>query len=227
MSSVSSTSSNSYYYAMQKKLFENLDTDDNGVLNGNELLAGKPKTMSKDQVSKLYDALDTNKSGTLTMDEFAAGTKTTPTVSLMNQFSSDALDVLVQLQQQGGGMVSTGGSEGGDESASDAAFDALDTNKDGVVSEEEFLAAHPEQLTNDESKNLFDAVDSDKDGNVTQDQFQTITDATTPPRLMGPAFFGANAQTGNDSSSSGGFSSAYRLFSLLESEAEGTTTSAA
>jgi Ca2+-binding EF-hand superfamily protein len=223
---------------MQKKMFDRLDTDQNGTLDDNELQAGKPKTMTKDQASKLYDSLDTNKSGTITMDEFAAGTQSGPGMGLMSQLSTDALDVLLQLQQQGGGMpqASTGG--GGDQPASDAAYDALDTNKDGVVSEEEFLAAHPEQLTDDEAGKLFQTVDTDKDGTVTEDQFKTITDATTPPRLMGPSFFGQDSQSGDDSSSfggmaslfgnlSGGPNSAYQLFDLLENESVGTTTASA
>jgi Ca2+-binding EF-hand superfamily protein len=219
---------------MQKKMFDRLDSDQNGTLDDNELQAGKPKTMTKDQASKLYDALDTDKSGSITMDEFAAGTRSGPGMGLMSQLPADALDVLLQLQQQGGGMPQAG-TGGGDQPASDAAYDALDTNKDGVVSEEEFLAAHPEQLTDEEAGKLFQAVDTDKDGTVTQDQFKTITDATTPPRLMGPSFFGEDSQLGDDGSSfggmaslfgsaSGGPNSAYRLFDLLENEAVGTTS---
>jgi Ca2+-binding EF-hand superfamily protein len=223
---------------MQKKMFDKLDTDQNGSLDDNELQTGKPKTMTKDQASKLYDALDTNQSGTITMDEFAAGTQSGPGMGLISQLPTDALDVLLQLQAQGGGMpqASTGGSS--DQPESDAAYDALDTNKDGVVSEDEFLAAHPEQLTDDEAGKLFETIDTDKDGTVTQDQFKTITDATTPPRLMGPSFFGMDSQSGDDGASfsgtgslfgslSGGPNSAYRLFDLLENESvDATTTSA-
>jgi Ca2+-binding EF-hand superfamily protein len=214
---------------MQKKMFDKLDTDQNGSLDENELQAGKPKTVTKDQASKLYDVLDADQSGTVTMDEFAAGTQSGPGMGLISQLPSDALDVLLQLQQQDGmQQASTGG--GGDQPASDAAYDALDTNQDGVVSEEEFLAAHPEQLTDDEAGKLFETIDTDQDGTVTQDQFKTITDATTPPRLMGPSFFGMDSQSGDDDSSfggtaslfgslSGGPNSAYRLFDLLGSEA--------
>jgi len=244
MSSVSSTSnSNSYYYAMQKKMFDKLDTDQNGTLDDNELQAGKPKTMTKDQASKLYAVLDTDKSGTISKAEFTAGTRSGPGMGLMSQLPADALDVLLQLRQQGGGMpqASTGGGSG--QPASDAAYDALDTNKDGVVSEEEFLAAHPEQLTDDEAGKLFETIDTDKDGTVTQDQFKTITDATTPPRLMDPSFFGDGGLSGDDgqpggSSSFGGMASlfgslaggpnsAYRLFDLLENESTGATATSA
>jgi len=238
MSSVSSTSSNSNYYAMQKKAFDKLDTDANGALDEDELLAGKPKTMTKDQVSKLYDTLDTSKSGGVTMDEFAAGTQSGPGMGLLAQLSSDALDVLIQLQQQGGVTTGGGGSSGRD-SASDAAYDTLDTNKDGVVSEEEFLAAHPETVSNEEAKKLFETMDTDKDGSIDQDQFKQITDATTPPRLMGPSYFGIDYSQSDDGSSSfggmaslfgnraNGANSAYRLFELLDNEAADTTTSAA
>jgi len=230
MSSVSSTSSSgSYYYALQKKVFDRLDTDKNGSLDQNELQSGKQKTTTKEQASKLYDMLDADKSGTVTMNEFASGTQSSAGMGLISQLPSDALDVLLRLKQQGGGMLQAGTDA---QSASDAAYDALDTDRDGVVSEDEFLAAHPEQLTDKDAKSLFENLDTDKDGKLTQDQMKTVTDVTTPPRLMGPSFFGDDPETGESTSSQdgmsslfgdlGGANSAYQLFSLLENESLGT-----
>jgi Ca2+-binding EF-hand superfamily protein len=234
MSSVSSTSSSSssYYYALQKKTFDRLDTDKNGSLDQNELQSGKPKTITKEQASKLYDLLDTDKSGAITMNELAAGTQSGAGMGLISQLPSDALDVLLRLQQQGGGMPQAGTGGSGDQTAGNAAYDALDTNRDGVVSEDEFLAAHPEQLTDKDAKSLFQNLDTDKDGKLTQDQMKTVTEVTTPARLMGPSFFGQDPATGQSTSSSGGMSSlfgnvngansAYQLFNLLESQSLGT-----
>lgn len=233
MSSVSSTSSsNTYYYALQKKMFDKLDTDKNGSLDQNELQSGKPKTITKEQATKLYDVLDADKSGAVTMNEFASGTQTGAGMGLISQLPSDALDVLLRLQQQGGGMSQAGSGSGSDQSAGDATYDVLDTNKDGVVSEDEFLAAHPEQLTDKDARSLFANLDTDKDGNLTQDQMQTVAAVTTPARLMGPSFFGQDAETGDSASALGGMSSlfgnvtgansAYQLFSLLENESLGT-----
>jgi Ca2+-binding EF-hand superfamily protein len=145
MSSVSSTSSGStYYYILQKKMFDRLDTDQNGSLDQNELQSGKQKTTARE--SKLYDALDADKSGAIGMNEFAAGTQTGAGIGLISQLSTDALDVLLRLQQQGGGMPQAG--------TSDTGYDVLDTDGDGVVSEDEFLVAHPEQLADEEARSL-------------------------------------------------------------------------
>jgi Ca2+-binding EF-hand superfamily protein len=170
MSSVSSTSnSNAAYYAMQKKLFDKLDSDENGNLDEKEFLAGKPKGMTKDKASEIYDSLDANQSGRITMDEFASGTQSAAGIGLLNQFSSDALDVLLQLQQQGGMMSHAAGAD----TETDAAYDALDINKDGVVSQEEFLAAHPEQASDAEARELFGNADTDKSG---EDELSSHTD---------------------------------------------------
>ena len=233
MSSVSSTSSNSNYYAMQKKMFQKLDADSNGTLDEDELLAGKPKTMTKEKAAQIYDVLDIDKSGHVSMNEFAAGTQTAPGMGLLGQLSSDALDVLMQRQQQGGATAGGGGT-----SSSDEAFDALDTNKDGVVSEDEFLAVHPEIASQEQAKKLFEALDADKDGNINQDQVQQVVDATTSPSLMVSNLLDTDWQPADSSasfagaaslfgSSAGGPSSAYRLFELLDSEAEGATTTTA
>jgi Ca2+-binding EF-hand superfamily protein len=215
-------------------MFEKLDADTNGTLDEDELLAGKPKTMTKEKAAQIYDVLDIDKSGHVTMDEFAAGTQTAPGMGLLGQLSSDALDVLMQLQQQGGAMANSGGGN----SSTDQAFDALDTNKDGVVSEEEFLAEHPEIASAEQAKKLFEALDVDRNGSIDQDQVQQVVDATTPPNLMVSNLLDTDLQAADSNASfagvaslfgsnAGGPSSAYQLFELLDSEAEGATTSTA
>ncbi|MDB5525320.1 MAG: transaldolase/EF-hand protein [Rhizobium sp.] len=216
MSSVSSTSnSNAAYYAMQKKMFDKLDSDENGNLDEKEFLAGKPKSTSKDKASEVYDALDTNRSGSITMAEFAAGTQSVAGMGPISQLSSDALDVLMQLQQQGGAMANTGG---GSSAGSDAGYDALDINKDGVVSEEEFLAANPDQTaeTEAEAKKLFESLDTDRTDGISKQEFDAAADVSMPPRLMVPQ--DAMAATFND---------AYGLFDLLDVGSQEATTSAA
>lgn len=191
MTSVSSTGSTSYYYAMQKKVFDRLDTDSNGSLEENELLAGKPKNLTRDRASELYEALDTNESGGLTLDEFAGGTASGVGVNLISQLPTDALDVLLQLRQQGG-LISNAGSRDGEKSATDAAFDALDTDRDGVVSEQEFLATHGEDVSGKEA-----AVQSGADEGGTA----TRKGTATPSSGVTDLFSLLDSETGDTSTS--------------------------
>lgn len=52
-----------------------------------------------------------------------------------------------------------------------AKFDESDTNKDGVLSLEEFLASHPQ------GADIFAAMDADNDGKVTKDEMRAFFEA--------------------------------------------------
>lgn len=262
MSSVSSAGGNAYYYTLQQNAFKKLDTDGNGTLDQNEVDAGKPKTVTNDQATKIYNNMDTDKSGTVTQDEFIKGTTTGGGVGLINQLPTDAIDVLLKLQQ-GGALTqaapaeaddrqggSNGGSGGGSGSGGSQTFDPLDTNKDGIVSEQEFLAAHPEDApksasdtssSSDASKtSTAGGQSSSSDPNSTatqslqqQEQEQALAMLNTPPRLMGPDFFDSFNDTsgmsslasmfGNSGSSQNGASN---IFQLLENEQNGGASAA-
>jgi hypothetical protein len=259
MSSVSSAGGNSYYYTLQQNAFKKLDTDGNGTLDQSEVEAGKPKTVTNDQATKIYNNMDTDKSGGVTLDEFIKGTATGGGVGLINQLPTDAIDVLLKLQQ-GGALTQAapaktddsqsggnGGSGGGSGSGGQT-FDPLDTNKDGIVSEQEFLAAHPE----DAPKSASDTSSSSdasaasgangkpgsSDSNSTgaeslqqQEQEQALAMLNTPPRLMGPDFF----DSFNDTSGMGSLASMFgstagtqngmsNIFQILANEQNGETS---
>lgn len=133
-------------------MFSKLDTDGDGNLSRDEFVAGRPKNISEADASKLFDQLagtngDTNGDGTadsLTEAQFAQG---------------------LQAHRPGGAH----GQGGGDPAQT---FDALDTNKDGVVSLEEFLAGKPENMSKDDASALFDQLTGgNSNAGLTKDQF--------------------------------------------------------
>lgn len=253
MSSVSSAGGNSYYYTLQQNAFKKLDADGNGTLDQNEVEAGKPKTVTNDQATKIYNNMDSDKSGSVTLDEFIKGTTTGGGVGLINQLPTDAIDVLLKLQQGGSttpaapeqadDSQSGGNGGGGGSSSGGQTFDPLDTNKDGIVSEEEFLAAHPEDAPQSASDTAASSGQNGQTGSGAsgstateslqqQEQEQALMMLNTPPRLMGPDFFDAmNGDTSGMGSlasmmgtTSGTQNGAANLFQLLENEQGGTSS---
>jgi Ca2+-binding EF-hand superfamily protein len=220
MSSVSSTSNYPYLYTAQRKARDKLDTEQNGSLEERQYQTSQPKTQSKNTSSELYEALDGDGSGPVGTNAYLTGPQAASSSGLLSQLSSSALDVLMQLQPQ------DGASTGLDANAK-AMFGALDSNQDGSVSEDEFAAGHPGTLSSDQAKKLFEVADADKDGKLAEGDMTFILDATTPPRLMGESYFGAqsdayDAASGSLSallgSSDDSSNSAQHLFDLLGSE---------
>jgi Ca2+-binding EF-hand superfamily protein len=222
MSSVSSTTSTSYYYAVQKKAFDKLDADQNGSLSEREYQAGQPKTASKDKVVETYDALDADASAGVSLDEYVGGVANSAGSSLLGQLSSGALDVLMQLRPQDGSA--TGGGSG--DAVAAGLFEALDGDADGQVSADEFQAGHPAGLTASEAGRLFIAADADQDGFLTQDDMTLVSAATTPPRLRAADMTATTSAANAALLSAGtetGANSALRLFDLLDAEAAAKT----
>ncbi|HWU62840.1 MAG TPA: EF-hand domain-containing protein [Ensifer sp.] len=57
-------------------------------------------------------------------------------------------------------------------SASDM-YTAMDTDGDGSVTEQEFLAAKPDDVSDDQAKALYDSIDTKGTGSITEDQLAT------------------------------------------------------
>ena len=173
MSSVSSASSNNAaYYASQKSLFTKLDTDQDGSLTKDEMVAGRPKNVSEAQATALYSKIDTANSDSITEDQFDEGMGSNhPSKGIESLLTGDAMAVLMLMSQQGGMSFGSGtdGSEDGSPAA--AIYAGMDTDGDGSVTQAEFVAAKPDQLSDDDASALFDKIDTAKTGSITEDQF--------------------------------------------------------
>lgn len=91
--------------------------------------------------------------------------------SATDVFSGNLASMLLQMQQssQSGTSTSTDGSS--DESPMDQLFASIDTNQDGSVSETEFVAGRPKDMSEADAENLFKSIDTQGVGSVTKDQF--------------------------------------------------------
>jgi Ca2+-binding EF-hand superfamily protein len=140
-------------------MFAKLDTDSDGTLSRDEFVAGRPEGVSQDDAGKLFDEISS-----------AAGAKEGDGLS-QAQFAQG-----VEAHRPGGGP---GGKPGG---GPEQAFDELDTNKDGVVSLEEFLAGKPENVSDDDAKVLFDKLtNGDSQTGLTKEQFVSGMEEQRPP----------------------------------------------
>lgn len=143
-------------------MFAKLDTDSDGTLSRDEFVAGRPEGISEEDAGKLFDDLSSaagvEDGEGLTQAQFAQGIEAN--------------------RPQGGGR---GGKSGGN---SEEAFDELDTNKDGIVSLDEFLAGKPENVSEEDAKSLFDKLtDGDSESGLTKDQFVSgIAEQGPPPK---------------------------------------------
>lgn len=141
------------------------------------------------QYASSISSLDTNGDGIVSADEQAAGSTRTqdPTVttdsaatSSTSQLSADMMAmVLAKADQSSTDASST-------ESSREAAhFDAMDTDKDGKVSESEFVAARPKEVSEEDATKRFESLDTDKTGSLTQEQLASDRPKGGPMGGMG------------------------------------------
>ena len=135
-------------------LFEKLDTDGDGAVSREEFVAGRPDDVSEEQASGLFDKLFGEDAGSVDSETFVAGMQQPP-------------------PPPGGG----GGSGGG----SDEMYDALDTNQDGVVSRDEFLAGRPDGVSEEEATALFESLAGEDADSITAEQFAQGMQGPPPP----------------------------------------------
>ena len=131
-------------------IYAGMDTDGDGTVTQAEFVSARPDDVSEDDATALYASIDTESTGSITEEQFAESMKNGP------------------VGPPPGGMPAQGG---GDAASSDEIYDALDTNKDGVVSQDEFVAAHPADVTDEQATALFKSLDTEDKGSLTKEQF--------------------------------------------------------
>lgn len=91
--------------------------------------------------------------------------------SATDVFSGNLASMLLQMQQnsQSGSSSSTDASS--DESPMEQLFASLDTNKDGKVSQDEFVAGRPKGMSESDAEGLFKSLDTQNTGSLDKDQF--------------------------------------------------------
>ena len=94
-------------------------------------------------------------------------------------------------------------------------FSKMDANGDGALSEEEFSAARPNDVTAEMSANLYSSFDTDSSGSLTESEYTTATNDMPPPP---PPSAGASNSGSSDSSSAS--------FDALDTNQDGTISAA-
>jgi Ca2+-binding EF-hand superfamily protein len=97
-----------------------MDADGDGSITQAEFVSSRPENVSEEDAATLFKSIDSDDKGSLTAEELDAGMKASAP------------------PPPGGAPSGASSSETEDE-----VFDSMDTNKDGVVSQDEFLAYDP------------------------------------------------------------------------------------
>ncbi|MBB2689488.1 UNVERIFIED_ORG: Ca2+-binding EF-hand superfamily protein [Rhizobium esperanzae] len=126
-------------------MLSDLDTDGDGLISKAEFVAGRPSDVTEDQAGTLFDSFDSEGAGSLSVDVLTEA---------MSAQQSDRAD----------GPPPPPPSADDDQSAS--LLSDLDTNGDGLVSLEEFMAGKPDDVTESQASQLFALLDSSGAGSL-------------------------------------------------------------
>lgn len=147
------------------KMFSELDSNGDASLSKEEFLAGKPEEVSDAQAESLWTKIAGDEADSVSQQQFAEGIKA--------------------AGPPPGGPPPGGGAPGGGASEdSTDAVSALDTNGDGIVSQAEYRAGHPEAeavgqdqaTTSDELvQKLLAAIDTYRNSSKTADHRNRAT----------------------------------------------------
>ncbi len=124
-------------------MLADLDTDGDGLISKAEFVAGRPSDVTEDQAGTLFDSFDSESAGSLSVDSLTEA---------MSAQQSDRAD--------GPPPPSA------DDDQSASLLSDLDTNGDGLVSLEEFMAGKPDDVTESQASQLFALLDSSGTGSL-------------------------------------------------------------
>ena len=125
-------------------LLSDLDTDGDGLVSKAEFVAGRPSDVSEDQAGTLFDSFDSESAGSLSVDAL-----------------TEAMSA--QSSQRPDGPPPPPPAE--DEQTASLLSD-LDTDGDGLVSLDEFMAGRPDDVTESQASQLFDMLDTSGTGSL-------------------------------------------------------------
>jgi hypothetical protein len=119
---------------------------------------------------------------------------------------SDAALVRKTLDDFEKKMGSAGGAQGGNKPDATEMFKKLDSNGDGKLTKDEFVAGKPENVSSDQAGALYDSLAQGKTDGLTQDQFTSAMASQKPPSGGGGGG-GGGGDSGSSSAASSSSSS--------------------
>ena len=198
------------------KIFNRIDANSDGQVSQDEFVAGRPQKVGENQAIELFGKIDTNGTGSLTEAQISQGSaENRPNGDPANQgiqLSSETLATLLKLLQ---GILSYSAAENNASNRASDLFAKIDTNGDGQISKEEFLAAKPDRFTDDQALTLFNGIDTQGTGSITLTQFVDNLNAGAHSHA---ASAGAGA---SHASGSGANDSDQQVFDVLDTNKDG------
>ena len=180
------------------KLFDSLDTNGDGTVSKDEFVAGAPQGVSADQASAFFDQISNGNGDSLTKDQFVSGLKTaasdqdqddatssTSTSATASSSSAASSTDPGALLDQVLAMLQSGAQSTAAPNDPSQMFASLDTNGDGTVSKDEFVAGAPQGVSADQAGAFFDKISNGNGDSLTKDQFVSGLQNAGPPDQSG------------------------------------------
>ncbi|MBB4506917.1 EF-hand domain-containing protein [Rhizobium leguminosarum] len=125
-------------------LLSDLDTDGDGSISKDEFVAGRPSDVTEDQAGTLFDSFDSEGAGSLSVDALTEA-------------------ISAEQSQRSEGPPPPPPAE---DDQSQSLLSDLDTNGDGLVTLDEFMASKPEDVTESQASQLFSLLDTSDTGSL-------------------------------------------------------------
>ncbi|MBB3301910.1 Ca2+-binding EF-hand superfamily protein [Rhizobium sp. BK226] len=126
-------------------LLSDLDTDGDGQVSKAEFVAGRPSDVSEEQAGTLFDSFDSEGAGSLSVDTL-----------------TEAMSA--QQSERPEGPPPSSSDDDDDQFAS--LLSDLDTDGDGLVTLDEFMAGKPDDVTESQASQLFSLLDTSGTGSL-------------------------------------------------------------
>lgn len=153
-------------------------------------------SVSSSLTSLLFNPYANSVKGTTTTEDSAKSSKSSLTGVVATNSDGDTFQLSSEAQS-----VRLSASE---------MFSKMDADGDGALSEEEFTAARPSDVTAEMSANLYSSFDTDSSGSLTESEYTTATNDMPPPP---PPPSDSSSSSSSDSSTS---------FDALDTNQDGT-----
>lgn len=178
MSAISGLSGVSQNYYTQS-LFSKMDTDSSGGVSKEEFTSARPSDVSETMANNLYDSLDTSGTGSLSESDLekmekGKGRRGTGSVGMD--------DSTLQSLMQSLSTTSTATQSTQTETTGlDDMISAMDTDGDGTITQAEFVAARPSDVSEEMATNLWNQFDTESVGSLSTSDLKTAMAENGPP----------------------------------------------